>query len=78
MVLTLVYLAAQVRQNTKGARRSATAEAKRLTMVEALHQPEAYPGNVASVDLAETPIFYLFLTDQQVYKLKKPAHACLI
>jgi len=61
VVLTLVYLAAQVRHNTKGARRSATAEEKRLTMVEALHQPEAYPGNVASVDLAETPIF-IFLS----------------
>ena len=41
-------------------------------MVEWLTQPEAYPEKVASVELVETHISYLFLTGEYVYKVKKP------
>ena len=41
-------------------------------MVEALLQPEAYPHQVAGVELVETHVSYLFLTGEHVYKVKKP------
>jgi hypothetical protein len=44
---------------------------KHSTMVRSLLRPEAYPDQVASVELVETHISYLFLTGQHVYKVKK-------
>lgn len=41
-------------------------------LVEALLTPGAYPGEVATVEMVETHISYLFFTDVQVYKIKKP------
>ncbi len=41
-------------------------------MIQALLQPEAYPPGVASVELVETHVSYLFLTGQHVYKVQKP------
>jgi uncharacterized protein len=41
-------------------------------LVESLLRPEAYPGQVADVELVETYISYLFLTGRHVYKVKKP------
>lgn len=39
--------------------------------VRFLSQPEAYPDRPAKVQLVETHFSYVFLTDTQVYKLKK-------
>jgi aminoglycoside phosphotransferase family enzyme/predicted kinase len=41
-------------------------------LVELLLRPEAYPEHTASVELIETHISWVFLTDTFVYKLKKP------
>ena len=43
-------------------------------LVQALLQPGAYPEEVASVELAETHISYLFFTPHHVYKVKKPVN----
>ena len=41
--------------------------------VRALHQAAAYPGPVrGSIELIQTHISYVFLLDDEVYKLKKP------
>lgn len=45
---------------------------KHSPLVAALLRPEAYPDQVASVELVETHISYLFLTGHHVYKVKKP------
>lgn len=37
-----------------------------------LHQPASYPEATASVELRETHISQVFLTDQAAYKIKKP------
>ncbi len=42
------------------------------SVVEFLRQPNAYPDNTSSVELIETHISWVFLTDHFVYKLKKP------
>ena len=42
------------------------------TLVEALLKAQAYPEPVATVELAETHISYLFFTGKYVYKVKKP------
>ncbi len=41
-------------------------------LVEALLRPEAYPEPTESVELRETHISWVFLTDRHAYKLKKP------
>lgn len=47
---------------------------KHSPLVESLLRPAAYPDKVASVELVETHISYLFLTGQHVYKVKKPVN----
>lgn len=41
--------------------------------VAALREPAAYPGRVLRVEAIETHMSWVFLTEQFVYKLKKPA-----
>lgn len=41
--------------------------------VAALREPATYAGSVRSVDVIETHMSWVFLTEQFVYKLKKPA-----
>jgi len=41
-------------------------------LVQALLRPEAYPEEVASVEMVETHVSYLFFTGRHVYKVKKP------
>jgi len=40
-------------------------------IVEALLQPEAYPGNSGKIELIQTHISFVFLTKKYVYKMKK-------
>lgn len=44
----------------------------RARLLEALHEPAAYPVRTGSVELVETHISSVFLLDDDVYKLKKP------
>jgi hypothetical protein len=39
---------------------------------EALHEPAAYPEPTSTVEVRETHISLVFLTDDYVYKIKKP------
>lgn len=39
-----------------------------------MRRPAFYPHHPAAVDLIQTHISYVFLADDQVYKLKKPVH----
>lgn len=39
-----------------------------------LSAPENYPGAVGAVEVVETHISYVFLTETHAYKLKKPVH----
>lgn len=48
------------------------ASINRSPLVQSLLRPEAYPEQVAAVELVETHISYLFLTGHHVYKVKKP------
>lgn len=41
-------------------------------LVQALLKPDAYPHPVRHVELIQTHISYVFLTDEYVYKIKKP------
>ncbi|MFC1937615.1 phosphotransferase [Chloroflexota bacterium] len=41
-------------------------------IVQALLQPETYPDNPQQVELVQTQMSFVFLTDNYVYKLKKP------
>ncbi|MFC2062895.1 hypothetical protein ACFLS8_03000, partial [Chloroflexota bacterium] len=41
-------------------------------MIEALMAPEAYPEVTRRVELAQTQMSFVFLTDEYVYKVKKP------
>src|SRR5512134_704291 len=41
-------------------------------LLQSLLRPEAYADNPRTVDLRQTHISYLFLTDSYVYKIKKP------
>jgi len=43
-------------------------------LVQALLQPQAYPGGVTSVELVETHVSYIFLTGEHAYKVKKPVN----
>jgi uncharacterized protein len=40
--------------------------------IRALHRAAAYPGAVHDIELIQTHISYVFLVDDEVYKLKKP------
>ena len=40
--------------------------------VAALREPDAYPDCPQRVDVVETHMSWVFLTEQFVYKLKKP------
>lgn len=42
------------------------------SLVEFLQQPQAFADSTTHVELVETHISYVFLTDEFVYKLKKP------
>ena len=44
------------------------------TLVKALSQPDAYPERSTSVSLRQTHISWVFLTDDFVYKIKKPVN----
>jgi len=41
-------------------------------MLKSLLKPDAYPDSVNSVELIQTHVSYIFLTDQHAYKIKKP------
>src|SRR5690242_11475973 len=41
-------------------------------LLDSLLQPDAYPQATSTVQLIQTHVSYLFLTDQYVYKIKKP------
>ena len=41
-------------------------------LVAALRDPSAYPDGPATIELRETHISYVFLTEERAYKLKKP------
>ena len=41
-------------------------------LVEALSDPRAYPDSPARVEMAQTQMSLVFMTDEYVYKLKKP------
>jgi hypothetical protein len=43
-------------------------------LLKLLRRPEIYPEPTRSVELIETHISWVFLTDAYVYKLKKPVH----
>jgi aminoglycoside phosphotransferase family enzyme len=49
-----------------------TLEAGESPVVEFLRKPKSYPDRPSAVDLIETHISWVFLTDRFVYKLKKP------
>ena len=42
------------------------------TTLKSLMKPDAYPEEVTSVELIQTHVSYIFLTDQHAYKIKKP------
>jgi aminoglycoside phosphotransferase family enzyme/predicted kinase len=43
-------------------------------ILEALHNPSAYPVQTRMVELIQTHISWLFLTDSHVFKIKKPVN----
>ena len=43
-------------------------------ILESLHNPAAYPVQTRTVELIQTHVSWLFLTDTYVYKLKKPVN----
>ena len=45
-----------------------------VTLIEQLSDPAAYPGSVRAVDVRHTHISVVFLTEQDVYKIKKPVN----
>ena len=47
---------------------------KLLKMVQALLKPEAYPKPTKKVELEQTQMSFIFLTDEYVYKVKKPVN----
>ena len=49
-----------------------TADIDISTKVAFLRQPASYPGHAAGVNVIETHMSWVFLTDRLVYKLKKP------
>ena len=42
------------------------------TILKSLLKPDAYPEAVTSVELVQTHVSYIFLTDRYAYKIKKP------
>ena len=42
------------------------------SILKSLLKPDAYPGLVTGVELIQTHVSYIFLTDQHAYKIKKP------
>ena len=42
------------------------------SLVEALNHPEAYPHNTGAIEVVETHISWIFLTESVAYKIKKP------
>ena len=42
------------------------------TTLKSLLKPDAYPEAVTGVDLVQTHVSYIFLTDRHAYKVKKP------
>jgi aminoglycoside phosphotransferase family enzyme/predicted kinase len=42
------------------------------TTLKSLMKPEAYPEATTSVELVQTHVSYIFLTDRHAYKIKKP------
>ncbi|MCW8807960.1 MAG: hypothetical protein OQK79_07595 [Rhodanobacter sp.] len=56
------------------ARRSSTEKPGLPAKVAFLRQPASYPERPATVDVLETHMSWLFMTEQHVYKLKKPFH----
>lgn len=42
------------------------------TTLKSLLKPDAYPEAVTSVELVQTHVSYIFLTDRHAYKIKKP------
>ncbi|HID42829.1 MAG TPA: hypothetical protein EYP30_03495 [Archaeoglobaceae archaeon] len=45
-----------------------------MSLVEDLLNPEAYPEKVSQIELIQTHISFVFLTDRLVYKIKKPVN----
>lgn len=45
-----------------------------MSLVEDLLNPEAYPEKIQSVELVQTHISFVFLTERFVYKVKKPVN----
>ncbi len=43
-------------------------------IVEAMLNPQTYPESTAKIDLIQTHISFVFLTDNYVYKIKKPVN----
>ena len=41
-------------------------------LVKALLEPKAYPETTKKVELVQTQMSFVFLTDEYVYKVKKP------
>jgi aminoglycoside phosphotransferase family enzyme/predicted kinase len=42
------------------------------TILKSLLKPDAYPEDVTGVELVQTHVSYIFLTDRYAYKIKKP------
>jgi aminoglycoside phosphotransferase family enzyme len=43
-------------------------------LIEAMLKPETYPESTGKIELIQTHISFVFLTDQYVYKVKKPVN----
>ena len=41
-------------------------------LIQALHNPSAYPEPPRKIELVQTQISYVFIADDLVYKIKKP------
>ena len=64
---------AAVRNSTENASMIATRD-----LVGKMANPEFYPERCAAVEVKETHLSYIFLTNRAVYKLKKPVHKSFI
>ncbi|MFM9114552.1 MAG: AAA family ATPase [Planctomycetota bacterium] len=53
---------------------TSTIDSMNQQLLAALHEPSFYPDPTTTVELRETHISWVFLTDRYVYKLKKPVH----
>jgi len=43
-------------------------------LIQALLDPRAYPDNPKNISLKQTQMSFIFLTDEYVYKVKKPVN----